>query len=236
MADLPTSEKSFHQRERNAAARLLDALEAEGCVSMVELAPLARVSVAQLEACRSGKRRLDPLEQMRIAAAVVELAPNQARRAYILYAQAQAELRFSSRESKSGTSHDGWRVDSISPLSDESNPPKPSDVRVEAIELSARSARARERAVELANETNRLLNAAQAFATARQSLRGSIGEVFRDEVEHFTIAARAAGEPPERALVLLKAAVEPVLATVPEQRVEIMARTVNWFINAYYPG
>src|SRR5690348_8317739 len=101
MADHPTSEKPSLQPDRNSAARLLNALTSEGTVSIQKLATLARISVAQLEACRTGKRRLGPDEQMRLAAAAVALAPAQKRRAHLLYAQAQAELRFSSREEKS---------------------------------------------------------------------------------------------------------------------------------------
>jgi hypothetical protein len=207
MADHPTSDRSSAPFERSTAARLLNALAAKAVVSMPTLAALARVGVVQLEACRSGTRRLTPEEQMRVAAAIAELAPAQARRARLLYAQAQAELHFAAGSASRASA-----------------------------DLGSRAARARERAVLLTNDATRLMAAATAFVAASRSLRASVSEVLRDEVEHFSVAARAAGEPPEAALVRLKTAIGPALAAVPDERIEIMSRTVDWFVRAYYAG
>ncbi len=158
---------------------------------------------------------------MRLAAAVVELAPNQTRRAHVLYAQAQAELRYSGREVS------GALQESVA---------SGMELRSESAELKARATRARERAHELAHEANRLSALAEALVSANQPLQKSVAAAFQEEVERFSVAARGAGEPPEQALLRLKVAIEPALAAAFDRRDDIMIRAVDWFVHAYYPG
>jgi hypothetical protein len=79
----------------STAERLLRAIEAGASASFRELALMTRVSERRLKECRDGIRPLDLDAQMRLAAAVMELAPQHKRLAYRLYGQAQSALRTS---------------------------------------------------------------------------------------------------------------------------------------------
>ena len=80
-------------RRPTAAARLIDDIDALGTLTLLEVARMARLSAAQLEACRNGIRPLDHDEQLRLAAVAASLSPTLERRARALFAQAQAALR-----------------------------------------------------------------------------------------------------------------------------------------------
>lgn len=78
------------------AGLLLRDLFQSGRVDFAQLAKRMQVSVSRLIACRDGKRALDLEAQIRLAGLVMELAPEHARRARHLHAQAQSALRVQS--------------------------------------------------------------------------------------------------------------------------------------------
>jgi hypothetical protein len=76
-----------------AASRLIELVTRDNSSTLSELARRSAITTQKLTAVREGKRTLQPDEQMRLAAVVVELAPAHRRAAYRLYGQAQAALR-----------------------------------------------------------------------------------------------------------------------------------------------
>jgi len=77
----------------STAGRLLVAICRDDTVLLDEIARRARISRRQLEECRDGIRALELEEQLRLAAALIGIAPKYERRAHTLYGQAQAALR-----------------------------------------------------------------------------------------------------------------------------------------------
>jgi hypothetical protein len=77
----------------STAGRLLVAIAREGAFNLDDIARHARIARRQLEECRDGVCPLEPEAQMRLAAAVLVIAPEHERKAYALYGQAQAALR-----------------------------------------------------------------------------------------------------------------------------------------------
>jgi hypothetical protein len=78
---------------QSTAGKLLALIAVKGTPSLEDIARHARVSKRQLEECRDGIRPLEPEAQMRLAAALLAIAPEHERKAHTLYAQAQAALR-----------------------------------------------------------------------------------------------------------------------------------------------
>ena len=77
----------------SAAGRLLVAISRTSACTVEDIARRSRMTTRRLEDCRDGLLSLDPEEQMRLAAAILALAPEYERKAYALYGQAQAALR-----------------------------------------------------------------------------------------------------------------------------------------------
>jgi len=80
-------------RRVSTAGKLLAAVTREGKRTLDEIALRAQVSTKELEECRDGSRSLELEAQMRLAAAILAIAPEHERKAYALYGQAQAALR-----------------------------------------------------------------------------------------------------------------------------------------------
>ena len=80
-------------RRLSAAGRLLVALTRDGKHTLDDVALRAQIGTKQLEECRDGVRSLDLEAQMRLAAAILVIAPEHERKAHALYGQAQAALR-----------------------------------------------------------------------------------------------------------------------------------------------
>jgi len=80
-------------RRLSAAGRLLVAIGRTGTCTLDDVARRSQIPTRRLEDCRDGILSLDPEEQMRLAAAMLALAPEYERKAYALYGQAQAALR-----------------------------------------------------------------------------------------------------------------------------------------------
>jgi len=59
-------------------------------------------------------------------------------------------------------------------------------------------------------------------------------EMVRRDVEGLARVLRESGAPPERALVLVKDAVAPLVAAVPEERDVVLDQIVRWFVASYY--
>jgi hypothetical protein len=75
------------------AGKLLQVLEAGGQHDLSQLARRIGIPVRQLHECRDGSRPLELEGQILLAALVVEVAPEHARLARRLHAQAQSALR-----------------------------------------------------------------------------------------------------------------------------------------------
>jgi hypothetical protein len=164
---------------------------------------------------------------MRLAAAVAALVPEQTRKAHMLFAQAQSELRI--------LAGGGVMVRRYSADGRSTKPESAvSHAESKVGDLTERSASARARSAQLVNEAERLQGAARALVAATGALRAPVTEVLLEEIARFTNAARQHGEPPERALALVKSVVEPELSRVPQEHERIMAQVVDWFVKAYY--
>ena len=119
--------------------------------------------------------------------------------------------------------------DSDSPL-DQRAP----DARAAASAAMCRATHAIEMSRALGRQQDALLETARAFMAEQRALRTSSHELLRDHVVRYTGALRAQGEPPERALVLMKAVIEPVLQGAPQDRRAVMETVVRWCVEAYY--
>jgi len=221
----PTDGAAKHSSD--TAARLLQRLWHDDPTTLARLAEDARVSLGDVEACRAGRARLSPAKQMRIAAATLGVAPAHAREAHRLYAQAQAELRFAlgmvgSHESYpgQGVAHSLARVTPARVLRVEDD----SDVAADAIA----------RAHEVAETSQRLRDEAFRLVTRSKTFEVGYAEVMRRDVEGLARVLRESGEPPERALVLVKNAMEPLVAAAPEDREIVLQQVVRWFVDSYY--
>lgn len=87
------------------AERLLKVVHESSAAGLREIAKFSRISEQRLTDCRDGVRMLEPELQMRLAAAVMELAPEHRRLAHRLFAQAQSALRTSLAEDTSHRSY-----------------------------------------------------------------------------------------------------------------------------------
>ena len=220
-----TEDSARHSADR--AARLLQRLWGEDPGSIARIAAHSRVPLADVESCRSGRARLSPEKQMRIAAATASIAPAHARDAHRLYAQAQAELRFalglvSTHESYpgQGIAHSLARVEPARAVRIED------DCSVSGVAVA--------RARELAETSQRLRDQSLRLAAESQRLSVACVEMVRRDVEGLARVLRESGAPPERALVLVKDAVAPLVAAVPEERDVVLDQIVRWFVASYY--
>lgn len=90
------SESDKHQvprRPLSAAGRLIERATHDDPAMLGAISRHARVPKRALIECREGIAPLELESQMRVAAAIAELAPEHARAAYRLYGHAQAALR-----------------------------------------------------------------------------------------------------------------------------------------------
>ncbi len=78
---------------RTTAGRLLDDVAASGSIDLVMLARRLGITVARIAECRLGLRPLELETQIVLAGVVTVLAPQHARLARRLHAQAQSALR-----------------------------------------------------------------------------------------------------------------------------------------------
>ncbi len=88
-----TSRPRVPRNRLTTAGRLLAAVHERGSVDLAEIAKMLHVPVAYLEECRDGERTLELEVQLLLAAAALTLAPDHARLARQLHAQAQSALR-----------------------------------------------------------------------------------------------------------------------------------------------
>jgi len=88
-----------------AAGRLLRIIAAEGCTDMEQLVRETRIAQDRLQSCTDGDGRLDPLEQLRLAAFAEQFGGDARRHALALYAQAQAALRMESGATERHTTY-----------------------------------------------------------------------------------------------------------------------------------
>lgn len=209
------------------AARLLQRLWADDPASIARIAEHSQVPLEDVQACRDGRTRLSPEKQMRIAAATVSIAPGHTRDAHRLYVQAQAELRFALGIVSSHASYPGQGA-------------AHGLARAEA----ARTARVGEnwavsgaaiaRAREVAETSQRLRDEALRLVAGTETLAAGYVDVMRRDVEGLARVLRESGAPPERALVLIKDAVEPLVDAVPDDREGVLEQIVRWFVDSYY--
>lgn len=81
------------RNKMTTAGRLLAAVHESGIVELAEIARILHVPAHFLEECRDGQRALETEVQILLAAAVLSAAPEHARLARQLHAQAQSALR-----------------------------------------------------------------------------------------------------------------------------------------------
>ena len=166
---------------------------------------------------------------MRVAVAVMTMAPQHARAAHALYGQAQAALRFEAREVQSHVDYPGPEVvrglpggDPAPRVSGQSGdkPRAGAAARASAQELRAAGQ-------QLRAEATRLLSEYRKIGTEHM-------EAMRREIEGLARVLRASDSPPERALLLFKSALQPLIAEAPGEAEPVMEQIVRWFIESYY--
>jgi len=229
MPELPRLREARDEPRRvdSSIGRFLRRLAKDEAPTLQQIALHARVPLTQLEACRDGMKRLPPEKQMRVAAAVVTIAPAHARVAHALYAQAQTELRFTAREVESHSDYPGREAGRGSPVHDGDGKNTVDDAWMRTAEAITRADALRTTSEALCAE------ASQAVADCC-SIPDEAAQSMRDKVEGLSRLLRQSGAPPERALVVVKRAVEPLVSGPPAFAGPVMERVVEWFVEAYY--
>lgn len=100
--------------------------------------------------------------------------------------------------------------------------------------LGHRATAAIERSRELREQCDRLMATAQRIAGHWHSLRASNSLLLKDDVSSLARTLRESGATPERALILLKSAIEPALVELPDEREEVLGDVVRWFVDSYF--
>ena len=198
---------------------------------MHRLAHDVGVHVEELESCRRGDARL-PLDlQMRLAAVALLHAPALGRQARALYAQAQAALRVEAGEVGR---HRTYPQGPFEALPHGHQRGATDDVAASVAHLRPQSAVADlDGSDDGSSGGERIAAAARALAD-QNAPRAEAEARLREAVAHEALALRASGEAPERALILVKSAVDGELAGPAAMRREVMESVVRWFVDAYY--
>lgn len=216
----------WNSRTETAAARLLRRLVADDAGILTRLSEHSRIPIAQLLACHDGELRLAPVKQMQIAATVVTLAPKHERLAHALYAQAQAELRVSAGEVVARDHYAGPEAARGS-----AKAPPPLNIRFD--DVWARSEPAIAREVDLRNANQRLRSEARALVALRRRLSAEDASSFRAKVERLSRILRESGAPQDRALVLVREAVEPLVGASGDGAAALLDRVADWLREVY---
>jgi len=223
----PTEAHDEPRRVDSSIGRFLRRLAKDETVTLRDIATQARIPLAQLEACRDGLKRLSPDKQMRVAAVVVTIAPAHARIAHALYAQAQTELRFTARQVESHTDYPGREAMRGASPRDLQRKKVLEDAWTRSAEAITRAGALRAASEELCAEASRLV-------AERSRISDESVQLMRDKVEGLARLLRQSGAPPERALVLVKRAVEALVSGPPPLAGPVMDRVVEWFVEAYF--
>jgi len=100
-------------------------------------------------------------------------------------------------------------------------------------DIWARTADGVAHAKQLAESNERLREIARRLVE-RRTLSADNANLLNEQVRQFTRTLRNSGAPPERALALLKIAVHPLVAAVPDESEQVLKQVVHWFVESYY--
>ena len=214
----------------SSAARLLERLRQDGSVDLARVAGVAQIDPGALEACRTGRVRLDPVLQMRLAAAVVSQCPSLGRVAHALYAQAQAELRFQAGDV---VTHSTYPYSPLATGRSERERVRQGSTLSDARALRERSADATEVSRRLCERRQELVETAQRLVRESSGLRSASRALLEARVVNFARALRQSGEPMDSALVLLVSALDPLFADRAVGRDDLRAHLERWVLAAY---
>jgi hypothetical protein len=101
-------------------------------------------------------------------------------------------------------------------------------------QLRQRAAAAVQRSRALQAQCDHLMESAHRIAAEWHMLRSASTTLLKNDVTDLARTLRANGETPERALILLKSAIEPALVELPDEREVILGDVVRWFVESYF--
>lgn len=219
---------SSAEYSRRDIARLIQGLALDQSVNLAEIARLAGVPADVLELCRDGHVSLAPETQLRVATAVVTLAPEHAPRAQTVYVAAQAALCNSVGDVGLHIEHPVPEAarDALRRHAGQTIDLEDTWRRCEAVIESART---------LWRTSNQLAAETQRMLARHRKLTAEDAGFLQHYVGGLARMLRECGAPPERALVLVKREAQPLIAEAPPDDVPTLTeRVVRWFIDGYY--